>query len=239
MFLVLVESVLMTALVALALHVPAGATGSHLHSAGLPATAATLEQLHGRGRTARFRQRGAAGRRDGGGPLPLSRTGWTASASDEETTRVSGQASNVLDGSATTMWHSRWYPAPAAALPHTITIDTKATRSIGGLRYLPRSDGKNGRVGSFEIRVSTNGTTWSAPVARGTLPDSGTEKTVSFIAVSARYVRLIATSEAGNRGPWSSAAEINLLAGQTVSPTGVLPRTGWTASASDAGGHPY
>ena len=34
---------------------------------------------------------------------------------------------------------------------------------------------------------------------------------MNFTAVSARYVRLTATTEAGNRGPWSSAAEINLL----------------------------
>ncbi|GIU57077.1 hypothetical protein NicSoilC12_28260 [Arthrobacter sp. NicSoilC12] len=231
-FFVLVESVLMMALLALALHAPAGATGSHLHSAGLPATAGipdssadvTGTHIHNAALPAAVTE---------AAPAALPRTGWTASASDEESVRVNGQASNVLDGSATTMWHSRWYPAPAAPLPHSITIDTKATRSIGGLRYLPRSVGVNGRVGGFEIRVSTNGTTWSAPVARGTLPDSGTEKTVSFIAVSARYVRLIATSEAGNRGPWSSAAEINLLAGQTVTPSGVLPRTGWTASASD------
>ncbi|WCI08740.1 hypothetical protein PJ267_01010 [Arthrobacter sp. OVS8] len=44
---------------------------------------------------------------------------------------MNGRASNVLDGSTATIWHSRWSPAPAAPLPHTITIDTKATRSIG------------------------------------------------------------------------------------------------------------
>ncbi|CAH0304635.1 Sialidase [Arthrobacter sp. Bi26] len=220
------------AFVALVLHIPAGAAGSHVHSAGLPATAATLDSstdvtgthIHNTVLPAAALE---------AAPAPLPRTGWTASASDEETIRVNGQASNVLDGSATTMWHSRWYPAPAAALPHTITIDTKATRSIGGLRYIPRSDGANGRVGSFEIRVSTNGTTWSTPVARGTWPDTNSEKEVTFASVSTRYVRLIATTEAGNRGPWSSAAEINLLAGQTTPPTDVLPRTGWVASASD------
>ena len=162
----------------------------------------------------------------------LPRAGWTATASDEEVIPGNGRASNVLDGNAATLWHSRWSPAPAAPLPHSITIDTKASQSIAGLRYLPRSDGPNGRVGSFEILVSSNGTTWSA-VASGTWPDTIAEKTVSFTAVSARYVRLTATSEAGNRGPWSSAAEINLLAGQAVAPTGVLPRAGWTATASD------
>ncbi|HEX9227353.1 MAG TPA: discoidin domain-containing protein [Arthrobacter sp.] len=166
-------------------------------------------------------------------PVLLSRTGWTATASDAETSRVNGRASNVLDGKSSTMWHSRWSPAPAAPLPHSITIDTKATRSIGGFRLLPRTDGANGRVGTFEIRVSTNGADWSV-VSTGTMPDTASEKTVSFTPVNARYVRLTARSEAGNRGPWSSAAEINLLAGQTASQAGVLPRAGWTATASDA-----
>ncbi|MET3923874.1 hypothetical protein ABIB26_004843, partial [Arthrobacter sp. UYEF20] len=65
-------------------------------------------------------------------PAALPRTGWTASASDEEVTRTNGRAGNVLDGSAATYWHSRWSPAPAAPLPHSITIDTKATQSIAG-----------------------------------------------------------------------------------------------------------
>ncbi|MET3920340.1 discoidin domain-containing protein [Arthrobacter sp. UYEF20] len=137
-----------------------------------------------------------------------------ASASDEEVAGENGRASNVLDGNAATFWHSKW-TAPAIPLPHTITIDTKVTRSISGLRYLPRSNVK-GRVGAYSIGVSSNGAIWS-PVASGMWPDTSAEKTVAFTPVSARYVRLTATTEAGNRGPWSSAAEINLL-GQSGNP---------------------
>ncbi len=60
---------------------------------------------------------------------------------------------------------------------------------------------------------------------------------MSFTAVSARYVRLTATTEAGNRGPWSSAAEINLLAGQDtypVHPGRTARATGWTARPASA-----
>ena len=84
-------------------------------------------------------------------------------------------------------------------LPHTITIDTKAARSIAGFRYLPRSGSGNGRVGSFEIRVSDDAASWRCRVASGTWPDTTTEKTVNFAAVSARYVRLTATTEAGSQ----------------------------------------
>ncbi len=249
---VLVGCLLITGVVVVAPYgSPGAAFRSHVH--GLPAAA--ME-------TAQFGSAGAAGPHDHFQTLPaaameaapaaMPRTGWTASASDEEVTGQNGRAGNVLDGNVATIWHSESSPAPGAPLPHTITIDTKETRSIAGFRYLPRPDLPDGRVGSFEIRVSTDGTTWSTPVAHGTWPDTSAEKSATFTAVPARYVRLTATTEAGNRGPWSSAAEINLIAGTTPAPaangpeinlmagttpapaaTGVLPRTGWVASASD------
>jgi galactose oxidase len=146
-------------------------------------------------------------------PDPLPRAGWTASASDEEVSGAGGRAWNVLDGDATTSWSSA-KSGPTVRLPHTLTIDTKVTRSISGFRYLPYND-PNGRIGSFEIRVSSNGTTWSAPVAKGTWADTSDEKSVTFAAVPARYVQLQAITEAGNRGPWTTAAEINLI-GETA-----------------------
>ncbi|WP_456505127.1 discoidin domain-containing protein [Arthrobacter sp. UYCu723] len=198
--------------VAVAPQASSGATGQHVHSAALPAAAREVALQDSAGVAGPHLHIPAVLPAAATEALPASlpRTGWTASASDEEVTRTNGRAGNVLDGSAATMWHSRWSPAPAAPLPHSITIDTKATRSISGFRYLPRSAGTNGRVGKYSIGVSTNGLTWSV-VASGAWPDTSAEKTVNFAAVSARYVRLTATTEAGNRGPWSSAAEINLL----------------------------
>jgi galactose oxidase len=93
-----------------------------------------------------------------------------------------------------------------------VTIDMKSARSISGLRYLPRQDGNpNGNIGQYAVTVSTDGANFSAPVATGTFFDSATEKPVRFKAVTARYVRLTALTEAGNRGPWSSAAELQVL----------------------------
>jgi galactose oxidase len=48
-------------------------------------------------------------------------------------------------------------------------------------------------------------------VSNASFPDNAALKTVVFPPVTARYVRLTAQTEAGNRGPWSSAAEVNLL----------------------------
>jgi galactose oxidase len=160
------------------------------------------------------------------GQPTLSRAGWTVTADSQETTVSNNPATNVLDGNAGTIWHTK-FSGTAAPLPHTLTIDMHANVSVGGLVYLPRNDGwTNGRVGQYKVEVSSNGTAWGSPVATGTFADDATVKTVVFGAVTARYVRLTALSEAGNRGQWTTAAEINLLGG--LDPA--LPRTWWSAT---------
>jgi galactose oxidase len=153
----------------------------------------------------------------------LSRTGWTATADSEETARQNGRAGNVLDGNATTLWHTVWSKTPLPPLPHTITLDMKKVASVGGLSYLPRpAASPNGRVGRYRISTSTNGTTWTDQISNGAFADNPALQTAVFPPVDTRYVRLTVLSEAGNRGPWSSAAEINLLG-----PSGsVVPQRG-------------
>ncbi|MBW5481472.1 DUF1929 domain-containing protein [Streptomyces bambusae] len=163
----------------------------------------------------------------------LDRTGWTAAAGDEETVGENGRAANVLDGNPSTIWHSKWTGTPAP-LPHSITIDMKRTTVVSALVYQPRSDGPNGRIGEYAISVSPDGTAFGAPVATGTLADDAGAKTLGFAPQGARFVRLTALTEAGGRGPWASAAEINLLGDPgTPAATVDLPRTGWTATAGD------
>ncbi|MDG4863346.1 discoidin domain-containing protein, partial [Streptomyces sp. T-3] len=163
----------------------------------------------------------------------LPRDGWTAAASDEETASENGRAANVLDGNISTIWHSKW-SGTAAPLPHTITVDMHRTAVVSALVYQPRRGSSNGRVGEYAVHLSADGTTWGAAVATGTLADDSTVKTISFAPQGTRYVRLTARTEAGNRGPWTSAAEINLLGDPgTPAQTVDLPRDGWTATASD------
>jgi galactose oxidase len=170
-------------------------------------------------------------------PPPLPRTGWTATADSQEAAAGHYAAANVLDGDAGTAWQTKT-SGRGDALPHTLTIDMHVRQRISGLTYLPwAGTAPNGRVGRYRIDVSTDGVTWGTSVATGTLADDATLKTVTFATVEARYARLTALSEAGDRGPWTSAAEINLLAGTDP----VLPRTGWTVSADSqdtTGGHP-
>ncbi|MEU9256626.1 galactose oxidase-like domain-containing protein [Streptomyces sp. NPDC048270] len=140
----------------------------------------------------------------------LDRTGWTAAASDEETGGENGRAANVLDGDTATLWHSKWTGTPAP-LPHSITIDTRRTTAVSALVYHPRAGGANGRAGAYTVTTSTDGTAFGAPVAAGTWRDDDTVKTATFTRTeNARFIRLTVTTEAGGRGPWTSAGEIRL-----------------------------
>ena len=153
----------------------------------------------------------------------LPETKWTATASDQS---GSHPASDAIDNNSNTFWSSN----PHVHLPHSITIDMHAVKDVSGLTYFPRQDASyNGDIGQYSISISMNGRRWSAPVATGTWADDKTLKTAEFAGVAARYVRLTALTEAGNRGPWTSAAEIGLLSDPPAGPP--LPRTGWTASA--------
>ncbi len=165
---------------------------------------------------------------------PLAPAGWTVTASDQAPGYPAG---NVLDGRSTTIWHSRFSPTPAP-LPHSVTIDLRTARPVSGLTYLPRQDASaNGTVGRFAVSTSTDGTHWEGPVVSGTWNDDRRRKIVVFPPVLARLVRLTAETEAGGRGPWSSAAELEVIGGPPAGPA--LPRTGWTVVASDeAAGYP-
>ena len=65
---------------------------------------------------------------------------------------------------------------------------------------------------------SPDGTTYTT-VAIGTYVDDQSLKTTTFTPFSARYVRMQALSEAGNRGQWTSAAEFNVYTAATGPPS--------------------
>ena len=157
----------------------------------------------------------------------LSRTGWTATA---DSAHVGYEPNYVLDGNLDTIWHTPYGPG-ATPLPHTITLDMKSNNVVSALRYQPRlGTNRGGTIGAYQIHVSLDGTNWGNPVSAGTLNDDALEKAVPFTPTIGRFVRLTATSEAGNRGPWTTAAEINVNG--NAAPT--MSRTGWTATADSA-----
>ncbi len=156
------------------------------------------------------------------------RAGWTVTADSEELVGENGAAANVLDGDPATLWHTEW-KGTVAPLPHTLTIDMRATNAVEALTYTPRpsSGGRNGTIGQYRVETSADATAWVLAVA-GTMADTSAVKTLTFPTTTVRYVRLVAVSEAGNRGPWSSAAELDLT---LHAATALPPRSTWTATA--------
>ncbi|WP_327381023.1 discoidin domain-containing protein [Streptomyces sp. NBC_01207] len=134
----------------------------------------------------------------------------------QETAAENGAAARAFDGNPATLWHTACSSAKPAPLPHEIQIDLGARYTVDGLGYLPRQDGGvNGRIGGYEVYVCDTTTDRGPPVDPGTFADTAAAKTAAAktaaLAVkSGRYLRLKALTEAGGRGPWTSAAEITL-----------------------------
>ncbi|MEU3460414.1 phosphocholine-specific phospholipase C [Streptomyces sp. NPDC006733] len=132
------------------------------------------------------------------------------SCDSQETVKENAPATKAVDGNPATYWHSQWSPT-GAPLPHELQLDLGGARTVTGLTYLPRQDGSaNGRIGRYELQLSTDGTTWTA-AADGAFADDATAKTVRCWPTAARYLKLRALTEAGARGPWTSAAEVTPL----------------------------
>ncbi len=126
-------------------------------------------------------------------------------------------ASFAIDGDPNSLWHTRWINTPTL-FPHEIVIDTKQSRNISCLSYLPRQDAPFSRIRGYEIFVSANTTAWGAPVAAGDFLAGATERNVSFTATTGRYVRLVALSSQDGSSS-ASAAEIKIGATGITSAT--------------------
>jgi hypothetical protein len=96
---------------------------------------------------------------------------------------------------------------PRLFLPHELTVDLGSAHKVEGLIYVPRQEGSNGRVKDYEVRLSADARTWSAPVASGTWADDPRFKFVALPGSSARFVQLRGLSEV-NGQPFMSAAEV-------------------------------
>ncbi|NUK26235.1 discoidin domain-containing protein [Streptomyces lunaelactis] len=85
----------------------------------------------------------------------LPREGWTATASDEETT-TDNRAARGLDGDPDNLWHSTWY-GTVASFPHSITIDKHRTAVVSAIVYRPRTGSVNGRIGKYTVHLKPEG----------------------------------------------------------------------------------
>jgi alpha-galactosidase len=113
-------------------------------------------------------------------------------------------ASNAIDGKLTTLWHSE-FSGVHPPLPISLTIDTGAARTLTGLTYQGRLDGDmTGTITGYTVEVSTDGIAYTL-VATGNWARDNSIKSAGFTALTARYLRLTATSAVNG---YASAAEV-------------------------------
>ena len=135
----------------------------------------------------------------------------TATATSQGSAAYSAAA--ALDGKCSTMWHSAW--SPHAPLPQSITLDLGQTRAIEALVYTPRLDADvpNGRIASYDVQVSTDGTTFQS-AATGRWDGTVDAKIVRLpVGTTARYVRLVGLEGGAD---YAAATELNIALAQRV-----------------------
>ena len=124
-----------------------------------------------------------------------------------------GNGSNLLvDKDPNTFWHTA-YGVTVTKYPHTVDFDCGEVKNIQGFTYLPRQDGgANGNIKAYRIQLSTDGQTWSQPVAEGTFENNANIQRIRFKqSQRARYLRFTALS-AQNGLDFASGAEFTVLA---------------------------
>ncbi|WP_017259079.1 discoidin domain-containing protein [Pedobacter arcticus] len=93
----------------------------------------------------------------------LSKTNWqVTSFSSEETSgegSVNGKASTLIDGNASTYWHSRW-SSNTASYPHYIVVDMAASQTATGVALAQRG-GLQRAIKDFDVLTSTDGVNFS------------------------------------------------------------------------------
>lgn len=105
-----------------------------------------------------------------------------------------------IDGDLSSFWQT----PNGKPFPHEIQLDLGGSYPVNQLWISPRQDNPNGKLASCEIYLSEDGLSWGTPEAAAQIlwnTANDTEpKEISFGAILARYVRLVALSnfDAGN-----------------------------------------
>jgi alpha-L-fucosidase len=139
-------------------------------------------------------------------------------------TASSGNAAAAIDGINDVGAYSVWQSS--GALPQWLQVDLGSVKATTFLGYLPPYQGSGpattGQITSYEIDVSTDGTTFTKATT-GTWAADGKLKSATFGPVQARYVRLLALA-VNSDGP--SATEVEVAGPQSL--TFMTPRlTDW------------
>ena len=141
-------------------------------------------------------------------PLYVDKSSWKVVSVDSY--QGGNEARLAIDGNTSTFWHTAW-GTNEPKHPHTIVIDMAIDYKVTAITYLSRQDGNaNGMVKSYEVYLSTDGTTWGTAVVSGSFQNTTTQQVAKLkSATTARYMKFVAKSEVNNNA-WTSAAEIGI-----------------------------
>ena len=141
----------------------------------------------------------------------LSKQGWSVSSfSSEETSgegSTNGRASTLIDGNASTYWHSRW-TGNATVYPHEFVIDMGAVKAANGLSVLQRG-GLSRAIKDAELFISSDGSAFTS-VGTYVISNINGVQYFNFSALrSFRYFKLVVKS-AWDGLQFASLAEVGL-----------------------------
>jgi len=132
-------------------------------------------------------------------PLPLDRSGWSASAS---VSNAGDLPSNALDGVFATRWSSGQPQSPGMSFQ----VNMGKTQNFSSIALDCGASGGDYPRG-YQVFVSQDGTSWGNAIASG--QGSGDYTVISFSKQSARYVKVVLTASSGS---WWSIDEFYAFA---------------------------
>ncbi|EON68702.1 hypothetical protein W97_07960 [Coniosporium apollinis CBS 100218] len=154
----------------------------------------------------------------------IDRSTWVATCDSEA---INHTCSYMIDKDVKTFWQSA-ESSVGAALPQNVTIDMGDTRTFHAISMLPSDDPHSrGNIAAHEVYISQDNQNWGTPVAYGTWWNDNTVKYSIFEPKQARYIRLVARSEASGTGDFVSIATFSVY-GVAKAPTSGLGRWGPT-----------
>ena len=137
----------------------------------------------------------------------ISKEKWTAKA---DCSYPGEGPESAIDNRAETIWHSDWEDDNCVQ-PHFVEVDMKELLEVKGFYYLPRQDGSNGRIASYNFEVSADGKKWETIVEKGRFWNyEGRQEKMFDNPVKMRYFKITTLREVSNSA-YSSIAEIGVV----------------------------
>lgn len=154
----------------------------------------------------------------------IDRTGWSADADSYQTNEVNGDgpASNLIDDSVSTIWHSRYNSSGLKGdmvFPHNVIFNFAKAETFKSFSYTARSGSTNGRIKDYKLYANTGSETldlnsadskWTL-ISEGTFNYGSSEKVYVNLqeACTAKQLKLVAVNEVEGRD-FASGADFRI-----------------------------